>query len=76
MLLCMTLQNVHFFILDTESKSVEKLMDTLTSRPLSGLPMSGPHFHITDYSEIPTKQININPRLTQSDFIIHPEFYP
>ncbi|KAJ8028622.1 hypothetical protein HOLleu_30918 [Holothuria leucospilota] len=59
-----------------ESKSVDKLWDTLTSRPKSGLPMSGPHFHITDYSNIHNNKITINPKFTRADFTIHPEFYP
>ncbi|XP_038056686.1 uncharacterized protein LOC119728496 [Patiria miniata] len=55
-----------------ESRAAEKLYDSLESAPRP-LPMSGPHFHITDYSKVHHK---IHPKHVRTDFTIHPEWVP
>ncbi|XP_033111213.1 uncharacterized protein LOC117112247 [Anneissia japonica] len=59
-----------------EAKSASKLFETLDSNPeWRKVPLSGPHFHITDYSsqvkDVPTK-IKVKP--WKYDYKIHPEF--
>ncbi|XP_072171307.1 uncharacterized protein [Diadema setosum] len=59
-----------------EATSVDRVMQTLASKPKS-VPMSGPHFHITDYSNLTTANyIRVNPKHTRPDYVIHPEFVP
>lgn len=67
--------SVHRFLKGSgheERKAAEKLFDSLESAPRP-LPMSGPHFHITDYSQVHHK---IHPRHIRTDFTIHPEWLP
>ncbi|XP_071787593.1 uncharacterized protein [Asterias amurensis] len=55
-----------------EARSADKMLQSLESGPRP-LPMSGPHFHITDYSKVHQK---IHPKHIRSDFTIHPEWVP
>ncbi|XP_030836315.1 uncharacterized protein LOC115918488 [Strongylocentrotus purpuratus] len=59
-----------------EAKSVDRLMQTLNTKPKS-VPMSGPHYHITDYSnlEVPN-YVRVNPKHCRTDYVIHPQFVP
>lgn len=67
--------SVHRFLKtagNEEAKAAENLLRaSMGPKPPS---MSGPHYHITDYSS--RSLIKINPKTTRKDFTYHPEFYP